>query len=446
VGVECGPAADFADALADRLDRKPMVDGVSVDGWRFEVGRWNALRAGLKDGQLGSPYESPAASEGISGGVYLRWSDGTSSSGSFDRRILEELPERLAEWRENALDDPDTSPILDPQPLPAVRTADSSVEAMVRSDPGPLIAWLKQVGSRLRQEGFSRVHADSGAGLTWRYVYNSRGLRVVYPETSVSLYLGAQELYSRSYGRRRWADDDEQAELLEDVVANARALSQPVEAPLGDLPVLLLPGLAMSLLGTFLVGNLVGGAAAAGRGAYSLDDFRLARQVMRPNLSLLIDTLLELEGAASPVSSEGVPGGQAVLVDRGRLARPIVDLKYAGRTGFAPTPVPAGGPAFLLRSDRPWLPLPVVRSELAIGLQLHSVLGLRSQDGSSGRYSLVAPQALVISEGRPAGRAKVSISGSFFDHLLDERTQLVELPYSLNPGLLIWSAVERQTV
>jgi predicted Zn-dependent protease len=144
------------------------------------------------------------------------------------------------------------------------------------------------------------------------------------------------------------------------------------------------------------------------------------------------------------VSAEGVPGGRATLVSGGRLARPLVDLKYARRSGFPPTPVARGSPGFLLRSSRPVRSLDAVRSEMALGLQLHAVLGLRAQDSATGRYSLVASHARVILDGRQAGRAKLSLGGNFFEHLLDERTELVTYPWGLNPGLLIWTAVERQ--
>src|SRR5205814_880995 len=151
--------------------------------------------------------------------------------------------------------------------------------------------------------------------------------------------------------------------------------------------ILLAPGLATRFISRFIVANLSGASVEAGRSAFSLEDFRRHRQVMREDLSLAIDTTLDLEGAASPLSSEGVPGGRATLVQAGGLVRPVVDLKYAARCGFPPTPVPAGSPAFLLRGAEPLRSSEQVRSHLDRGLQLHSVLGLHAQDPASGSYS-----------------------------------------------------------
>jgi PmbA protein len=356
--------------------------------------------------------------------------------------VLDELPERLAEWRRNAYHDPSAPEILPPAELPAVQTADLAVAALVDGQPDPLLQLLQAVGRRLAAVGLSRLQADCGAARGYRQVFNSRGLRVSYLETSSSFSASAEELYWRAYGKRRLPTAAEQDELIVELIATTLPLRQEVVAPFGARPVLLAPGVAMGLVGTFLLGNLGGASEEAGRSAYGLEDFRTGRQIARPDLHLAVDSLLDLEGAASPVSAEGVPGGRILLVEQGRLVRPVVDLKYAARTGFPPTPVPGGAPGFLLMSDRPRLPLALVRAEHRAALRVHSVLGLHTQDATSGRYSLVAPQAQVLRAGRVAGRARVGLSGSFFEHLLDERTALVDFPWGLNPGLLIWPRVE----
>jgi PmbA protein len=436
------PDLGLAERLAERLDAQPRVERAQLVGWRFDLSSGWSLRAGLKDGALGGPYEPPASAHLTGGRLYLRWSDGRVSHGSFRGQVLDELPDRLAEWRLNAFDDPGAPDILPPAELPTVQTADPAVEALVDGAPDPLLNWLQTVRQRLEAAGLGRLQADCGAGRGDRQVYNSRGLRVSYGETSASFSVSAEELYWRVFGKRRLPAPAEQEELIGEVIATSLPLRQVVEAPAGELPVLLSPGVAMSMLGAFLLSNLGGAGVLAGRSAYSLEDFRSGRQVARADLAVTVDSLLDLEGAASPVSSEGVPGGRVKLVERGRLVRPIVDLKHAARAGFPPTPVPGGSPGFLLLSDRPAVPLADLLAGDGTALRVHSMLGLHTQDSTSGRYSLVAPQAQVLRGGALAGRAGVALTGSFFDHLLDERTVLVDFPWGLNPGLLIWTRVE----
>jgi PmbA protein len=432
----------LVDALAARLTARPSARGAEIVGWRFSLTVGWALRAGLRDDELGGPYEPPAAAQGTGGRLYARWSDGTVSHGDLDSAVVDELPERLAEWRANAYLDPDAPEILPPAPLPLVQTADSNVEDLVEGQPLPLLELLGRTRQELAAAGLGRLQAEAGAWRGQRWVFNSRGLRAQVAETSASFAVSAEELYSAGFGKRRLPREHEVATLLNDVAAITSLLRTTVEPPSGSCPVLLAPNLAMSLVGSYLVGNLVGSRVLSSRGAYRLGDFREGWPVARHDLDLLVDSTLDLEGAASPVSAEGVPGGRAKLIRRGRLVRPLVDLKYAARTGYPPTPVPGGSPGFLLQSAAPWRLVDEVRTGLDSGLELFSVLGLHTQDAATGHYSLVAPRALIFRGGQPTGRAKVSLGGSFFAHLLDERTELVAYPGELNPGLLVWTNVQ----
>lgn len=434
----------LVDGLAARLTARPSAGGAEIVGWRFNLAVGWALRAGLRDDELGGPYEPPAAAQGTGGRVYARWSDGKVSHGDLDPAVVEELPTRLAEWRANAYGDPDAPEILPPASLPLVRTADPDVEDLVEGQPLPLLELLGRTRRELAAAGLGRLQAEAGASHGQRWVVNSLGLRAHVVETSASFAVSAEELYSAGFGKRRLPREHEVAAILSDVAAITPLLRRAVEPPSGSRPVLLAPDLAMNLVGRYLAGNLVGSRVVNGRGAYTLGDFRDGRQVARDNLDLLVDSTLDLEGAASPVSAEGVPGGRAELVRRGRLIRPLVDLKYAARTGYPPTPVPGGSPGFLLQSAAPRRIVEEIRTGLDSGLELFTVLGLHTQDVTAGHYSLVAPRALVFRGGQPTGRAKVTIGGSFFAHLLDERTELVAYPGELNPGLLVWTNVQPQ--
>src|SRR5207249_2100896 len=107
-------------------------------------------------------------------------------------------------------------------------------------------------------DGIVKLNGDGGAGRGLRCVFSSSGLRVVYPGTSAWLSLSAEELYVRSFAKRRLPSEAEIEELLGDVSAITRALRAVGQAREGTLPVLLSPGLAMSFVGKFMVANLNG--------------------------------------------------------------------------------------------------------------------------------------------------------------------------------------------
>src|SRR6266571_825530 len=76
------PESDLAPRLADCLAGQPGSAGSRIVGWRFDLRVGWSVRAGLKNGQIGGPYEAPSAARGIGGSIYLRWSDRMVSHGS----------------------------------------------------------------------------------------------------------------------------------------------------------------------------------------------------------------------------------------------------------------------------------------------------------------------------------------------------------------------------
>jgi predicted Zn-dependent protease len=436
-------AADLplAERLAELLDSRASANGAAIAAWRFDLGVGRSIGVGVKDGSLGGPYEPPSAARGARGGLHLHWSDGLISTSSIDQTTVTDFDEQRRGWRAHAYEDPEAPGVLPPpERLPAVVTHNSLVEQAVEQDPEPLFKELTAARDRLTGKGGWRVDADAGVSAGTRAVYSSSGLRVAYATTSASFSVSADDLYWRSFEKRRLPTSAEIDELIENVAETMRVLGRTAEAPRGELPVLLSPGLAMSFIGRFLLGNLGARGLMTGRSAFTLEDVREGRKVASETLTIVVDSLLDLESAASPISGEGVPGGRAAIVERGRLVRPLADLKYAAMTGFPPTPVPGGSPGALVETSCE--PVEAIRQGLEEGLELSSVLGMHGQDPTAGRYSLVAPQARVLRNGQPLGRARVLLAGSFLEHLLDPRTRFVRYPWGLNPGMVIWTRVE----
>ena len=434
-----GPAENAAESLASFLDHAVCQAGPRVSDWRFELRDGWSAGAGLHESNLGGPYEPPSMARGLSGSVYLRWSDGLCSYGNLGSATLNDWPAQIDEWRSIAYQDQYAPPVLGPTPLPEVATFDPEAAALLDSDPAPLLDVLAQSRERLRSAGLASLEGSVGAASRARSVYSSAGLRASQSETIYSLSISAEMLYSRGYSKRRLIESQELSELIGDVADTTRQLLvEDGWRPAGEAPVVLPPAAAASFLHTFVGANLSGSAVVNGKSAFTLDDFRANRRVFREDFSLLVDTLLPLERAASAISSEGVAGGRVLLVRDGRLITPRLNLKNAARCGLAPTPSPAGPPGLLIDGKRSEKPLDEVLWGISAGLLVHFLMGMHSQDSASGRYSVSAPQAQVIRRGERAGRTRVLLSGNFFDHLNDERTTLVRFPWGVNPGLLIW--------
>ncbi len=437
-----GGGEAFAEELARRLDARPSSDGAEVVGWRFDLSESRSIRAGLKDSRLGGPYDPPSLADGTGGGIYLIWSDAQQTYANVDVLALEEFGERVADWRLNAFADPYAPPILPPAQFPSVQTYDPNVVEILEGRTAEFFDLLRQALEAGRASGAQVVDAGVGAGEGTRFLYYSSGLRLSYPETSFSFWLSADDLYSRGFGKRRVIEADEVAELLEDVCETTAALRSDGSLESGVLPIVLPPGESGSFLGHYLGSNLSGAAVVNGHSAYTLDDFRQSKQVVRADLRLRVDTLLALEGAATPATSEGVPGGQVDLVRDGRLLTPLLDLKYAARASMPPTPLPRGGPGMLVETERLLDRPDALLAGVERGLYVYSVLGMHTQDSSSGRYSLVASQARPIRNGRLLdGKVKAVLAGDFFEHLRDDGTLFARFPHEWTPGMRVLSNV-----
>ena len=66
-----------------------------------------------------------------------------------------------------------------------------------------------------------------------------------------------------------------------------------------------------------------------------------------------------------------------------------------------------------------------------------SVLGVHTQDFTSGDFSLSAPQAITIGPKGLAGRLRATISGNVFELLRSPELELVRFPGEHTPGLLV---------
>jgi PmbA protein len=66
-----------------------------------------------------------------------------------------------------------------------------------------------------------------------------------------------------------------------------------------------------------------------------------------------------------------------------------------------------------------------------------SVLGVHTQDFTSGDFSLSAPQTLAVGPKGLAGRLRATVSGNVFELLRSSALSFVRFPGEHTPGLLV---------
>jgi PmbA protein len=254
---------------------------------------------------------------------------------------------------------------------------------------------------------------------------------------SFSFY--ADSLYGNGYGKRKMFPEGEVERIIEDVKETTAHLKRPAtfNPDPNGCKVLLEMGVGGSFIGSYISSNLSGSGVANRQSAYQLEDFKSGKNVLREDISLFIDGLRDYELTASRCSSEGIPAGQGYLVKNGKLVTPALDLKYAGITGFEPTP--AGGLYVVVEGEKKSFSDMV--KELDYGLLVYGVLGMHTQDTTSGRFSLSAPRSLVVENGEIKGKVKATISGNFFEIVQDAKTAFAWDSNEDSPALQITCTV-----
>jgi PmbA protein len=204
----------------------------------------------------------------------------------------------------------------------------------------------------------------------------------------------------------------------------------------GVLPVLLHPDVVEDYVLGVLLHNLDGSQVAHGTGAFRREQFGAAEPVLRDDLTLRTDPGVPMAAGAYRFSQEGLPARPSTFVENGRLLAPLLDLKYARRLGRTPTAIPSAmdtlfleGPASIGYDD--------ALARAAGGALVLSVLGVHTQDFTSGDFSLSAPQTLSVGAHGLEGRLRATISGNLFELLRSSELALVRFPGEHTPGLLV---------
>lgn len=411
--------------------------GVSVRDWSVFGAETRWLSLGTRDRETGGPHAPLELAESFGARFLLVWDDGRVSTGEVDRsEIGDGARDAIARAFAAAHDDPDAAEVHGPMQAPVVEIHDPAVARVAMGDAGPHAARLARVRRCVADHGFRTWSGSMTASESRSRIVTSAGLDADVIATGA--YWGVTfdgELGDGFHGRADEPEDAFEARLerLADRVGRLRQAAP--RAPSGLRPVLLHPNVVESFVLRIVLDNLDGAAVAHGESHFREEQFGSSAPVLREDLTLRVDPLEPLRAGSYRFTREGVPATRCTFVEGGRLATPLLNLKYARRLKRAPTAVVSAYDTLHLEG-----PEPVAFAE-ALGLAeggllvLH-VLGVHTLDPTSGDFSLSAPQALAIEGGGLGGRVRATLSGNLFESLRSEALRLVRFEGYTTPGLL----------
>jgi hypothetical protein len=435
---------NLAERLAAWLAARPTSHGATVVGWRFELAEGQGLRAGIRDSQLGGPYEGPGLADRVGGNVELHWSDGLLTRAGLDRPSILAPGTALDGWRLDAFRERQGGlpPLAGPTDLPHVETFDPAVDAMVTGGAESCLQTLVRLLADSRATGIARTDAVMRASRNERTVATSERFWASWQDTACSVELWGNESANAAFARRRLLGPSDLRRLVGQVADLAGTMNASQDLPPQASGVLLMPAVVEELLTRLLLPNLAGRAIRDGRSPFTRADLEAGRSVLRSDLDLTIDTALPFELATAPCSPEGVLAGRVSLIASGRLASPVLDRATAAQFGLPPTPVPRGRPAVRLESTHPSVTYAEALEILGTGVVVRDLPGLHTQQARRLAYALVSPDAQAVVNGRAGGRCSVRLAGSLLNHLTASSSRLVQIAGDPGPALLVRTGVE----
>ncbi len=427
---------EIVDKLTKLLNQTMSKDS-DLTAWRFNLYDTEGLEVGLKNNQIGGPYTAPSFKRSITGEIYLIWTKQRFTSAKLDAQTVESFTENLNLWKTTTYFDEDGVGLFNPERIPDVPLAESQVQQIVTGDFEYPFIILNQGLKRFQEYGMTKVDGKVRCYQEHRFFRNSTGLSFDYPRTPVDFFFEVNDSYGESFSEKRLPSSEEVNRIIENTGNIGHHLMIPAEAEItGPVQLIFPPDVFESFANHFLITNLLGSLVVNRQSSFSLDDFYNQRPVLRDDLSLEINTLLPLRAFSYQCTSEAVPGGLVNLIAAGRLQTPILNVKYARKTGLVPTPVPLGGRGFFVKSKQAMDSWDEKLKKTELGLIVYSVLGLHTQDHSSGKFSLTADQCLLVKNGAVAGKVKAVINGDFLGALKKETSQFVAVAGEDNPGFI----------
>ncbi|MDH3785349.1 MAG: metallopeptidase TldD-related protein, partial [Acidobacteriota bacterium] len=239
------------------------------------------------------------------------------------------------------------------------------------------------------------------------------------------------------HGSRRLESPERIDSRLQRIAVLAHALAG-AEATMSDgvQSVLLHPHVVQSYVLSTLLFNLRGSVVSHGEGQFALDRFGAEDAVLRDDIHLRFDPLHPFRSGTYRFTAEGIAAERCSFIDRGRLVQPILDLKFAHRLQMTPTPQITDSDSIEFGDGKP-LDEEQAGAETAGGPLVLSVLGVHTQDSSSGDFSLSAPHVLALGADGYSGRGRGTLSGNLFDILRDPETRFVRFEGESVPGMRV---------
>lgn len=406
---------------------------------------------------LGGVYDPISISEKFSGNLLVEWMDGNISKSVVNPSWNDNFKRMLKFIKTLAYKDDADKNFLSAVDSKIVedftKQYDERISSGVFDSQIVLVDKVKELQAWMTELGEENQYSGLGILKKTYSVTTSRGLDISENRTSVGygVYLGEYIGYviaSRSLGYKY------ENELKVRVAAMYKVLKNSVVEGISkestdkswnvlsdDLSkkVLFMPKVFTSLFEYFFVHNILGSQIYSNGSAYRLEDFG-SKVVASKGFDVTLYPRREMSLEAQNFTGEGwINPEEFTFVKSGKLLTPVTSMRYANLLKLKTTPLYSSAKLIDFGSIESDSTIEEVMHSAGDCVLITSLLGLHTQDSSTGDFSLVCPHSIIIKDGEMVAGVEVMLKGNWFDLMrkidVVYRDRLTNLPFVVGSGL-----------
>ncbi len=420
------------DKISQELENHP-----DIVKWTFSILNSKAIEIGIRDNNIGGLYRSPSAHIGQGMELNLYWKNNYRSTHSYNGYIPNLNKEEITKLKEQSFYDDIIPDLPNPKDITEVKVYDENVENVFDNT-----EYLYKNITKLRDDLIiisENLNGSVGASIGEMRVRNSEGFDNGYSFTNSGLYVNADHVYGASQSTRMLFSNDEIDFIIQNVKEYLPYYKK--EAPKstlnnGNIDVIIPNYNLIGILGFYYFSNLSGEAIDTNQSAYSIDDIKNEKKVMRDDINLLIDNTKDYSAGSHKFSSIGNPNGRKSIISNGKIKSPLLGLKYAKKFNMPITPDILSERSLELGNGSKE-DINDIITNTSEGVIIDGILGLHTQDNTTGNYSLNCQSSLFIKDGKIIGKGNVLIGGNFFKDMLKEDLLFIKYPDNDFPGIRV---------
>ncbi|MDD3647214.1 MAG: metallopeptidase TldD-related protein [Candidatus Dojkabacteria bacterium] len=416
---------------------KTLQSDKEITNYRITVGKGNSLSLGIYGKKIGGAYTPISNHSKVSGELHIEWQDGEISRLGITGKSLERPLDTINSAKAVKIKDEFSHDFVERYTIqnPINQYSDSLLE-MIKDNQTFLVDQLAGLQDIESGFGLKSFEIDILASTSETVVSNSKGLEL---RESFSSFTIQSSLESRSFftiSSREPINIIEYSDCIE--LLGRMFQAQEKKADLSNpknIKIMLSPDAAWSLLSFFITNNLRGSLVSNNLAKFKEIDFKKRKRILPEWFNFYSDPAKEMTPGASNFTSEGVRSIPTCFIKQGQLQTPILDLKHSRKLKSKPTALISGPhtTSFLDKKHKVTeLKKYIEETEEAIFVPYF--LGMHTQNQTTGDYSLPAPYAIYVKDGKLQGTMKVIITGNLFEDLF-ERVEFVSWDLFPQPGI-----------